>query len=192
MFNKLSKCAENELILLLKENREQALKEIYLRYERKIFNYSFRFMQSEEVAGEITQEVFIKLWEYRAELDERFTLSPWLFRVTKNNILNHIRSAARLNAFKKEYTLSIDHTHNNTEEKIFLDEYLKMADRAIDKLPAQCRSVFTLSRTEGKTYAEIAEILGISKDTVRNQIIKSLKSIRNHMTVNSDVSVKNF
>jgi DNA-directed RNA polymerase specialized sigma24 family protein len=62
MFNKLSKCTENELILLLKENREQALKEIYLRYEDKIFNYSFRFMQSVEIAQEITQEIFIKLW----------------------------------------------------------------------------------------------------------------------------------
>jgi RNA polymerase sigma-70 factor (family 1) len=192
MFNKLSKCTENELILLLKENREQALKEIYLRYEDKIFNYSFRFMQSVEIAQEITQEIFIKLWENRNDLDESLALSPWLFRITKNNILNHIRSAARLNAFKKEYTLSIARTHNNTEEKIFLDEYLKMADRAIDKLPTQCRSVFTLSRQEGKSYAEIAEILGISKDTVRNQIIKSLKSIKNHMTANSDVSVKNI
>lgn len=169
---------------MLKHDREQALQEIYQRYESKIYHYSLKFTQSEEIAQEITQEVFIKLWEHRAQVDETQGLSAWLFKVSKNNILNHIRQASRLRSFKNEYTLSIERMHNNTEEKIFSEEYQRLAERAVSQLPSQCRSIFNLSRQEGKSYAEIAEMLEISPNTVRLQIVKSLKSIRQYLALN--------
>lgn len=184
MFKKISKYTESELVIMLKQDREQALEEVYGRYESRIYHYSLKFTQSEETAQEIAQEVFIKLWEHRHELDAELGLGAWLFRVTKNNILNHIRHASRLRSFKDEYTLSIERAHNNTEEKIFAEEYQRMADRAVEQLPSQCRSIFNLSRREGKSYAEIAELLEISPNTVRVQIVKSLKSIRQYLALN--------
>jgi RNA polymerase sigma-70 factor (family 1) len=185
MFGKYKKYTEGQLIELLKQGCEGALKEIYLRYENKLFNYTLKFTQSQQITAEIVQDTFIKLWENRDQLNNNNEcgLAPWLFKVSKNSILNHVRQAVKFNSFKKEYSLAAETYSNDVEETIYLKECISVINRAVEELPTQCKSIFNLSRTEGKSYEEIADILAISKSTVRLQIIKSLKSIRHHLDV---------
>ncbi|MBL0745603.1 RNA polymerase sigma-70 factor [Chryseolinea lacunae] len=188
MKKNLRNCSEYELVTLLKEGSEPALKELFLRFEQKILLYVFRLTRSHEVAEEILQDTFIKLWEYRENLDVTLSFSAFVYKIAKNRILNYLRANTTRVALKKEYSLSMVTSGNATEEQIFFDEYVRIADRAIDCLPPQRKSIFKMSRNEGKSYEEIAVALGISKNTVRLQIVQSLKDIRRFMSMHSDIA----
>jgi RNA polymerase sigma-70 factor (ECF subfamily) len=178
---------ENELIELLKKSHERAFEELFMRFEQRVFLYAVKLTKSREVAEEILHDVFIKVWEHRENIDPSIPLSAIIFTIAKNNILNHLRQESRFTALKKEYSLSVVTSTNATEDGMLMEEYLHVTNRAIENLPAQRRSIFKMSRIEGKSYEEIAESLGISKDTVRNQMIKSLKTIREYIAVHIDV-----
>ncbi|AYB31916.1 RNA polymerase sigma-70 factor [Chryseolinea soli] len=181
-------CSEYELVTLLKEGSEPALKELFLRFEQKILLYVFRLTRSHEVAEEILQDTFVKLWECRESLDMSLSFSAFVYKIAKNRILNYLRSNTAQVAMKKAYSLSMVTSRNATEEQIFFNEYVQIADRAIDCLPPQRKSIFKMSRNEGKSYEEIAVTLGISKNTVRVQIVQSLKDIRRFMSLHSDIA----
>jgi RNA polymerase sigma-70 factor (ECF subfamily) len=189
MKTKLSSYSEHELVTLLKSGSEPAFKELFVRFEQKLYHYTLKFTRSKEATEEILQDIFIKLWEYRENLDTTLSFNALMFRIAKNNILNYLRNESRQMSMRKEYSFSMEAMRNSTEEKIFFEEYIRMTDRAIDNLPAQRRSIFKMSRYEGKSYEEIAGVLGISKDTVRLQIIKSLKSLKKSMVTYVDMPV---
>lgn len=187
MKKKLSVYSENELVSMLKEGNESALEELFRRFEQKVFAYAFRFTRSKELAEETLQDIFIKVWEYREKLDVSLSFNALIYKIAKNTILNYLRRESRQLMFRKEYGLSMESMRNFTEEKIFFEEYQQMTDRAIDHLSAQRQVIFKMSRNEGKSYEEIAATLGISKNTVRLQIIQSLKCIREFMVLNADI-----
>lgn len=187
MKKKLSVYSENELVSMLKEGNESALEELFRRFEQKVFAYAFRFTRSKELAEETLQDIFIKVWEYREKLDVSLSFNALIYKIAKNTILNYLRRESRQLMFRKEYGMSMESMRNFTEEKIFFEEYQQMTDRAIDHLTAQRQAIFKMSRNEGKSYEEIAAALGISKNTVRLQIIQSLKCIREFMVLNADI-----
>lgn len=172
---------------MLKDGSESALEELFARFEQKVFAYTLKFTRSKELAEETLQDIFIKLWEYREKLDLSLSFNALIYKIAKNVILNYLRQESRQLLFKKEYSLTAESMRNFTEEKIFFEEYQQMTDRAIGHLPTQRQAIFKMSRNEGKSYEEIAATLGISKNTVRIQIIKSLKSIREFMLLNADI-----
>lgn len=176
-----------ELITFLKSGKEPAFQELFYRYENKVYLYALKLTLSREAARELTHDIFIKVWEYREKIDENMAFSSLLFRIARNHILNHLRDQGRQLALQREYTSSIEESRNSTEEAVTWQEYLQATDRAIEQLPRQRRSIFTMSRKEGKSYDEIAEALGISRNTVRIQMIKSLKFIRKYIVVYLDV-----
>jgi RNA polymerase sigma-70 factor (family 1) len=189
MKKQLNQYSEYELLVLLKEGSEPAFSELFKRFEQKIYLYALKFTHNKLTAEEMVQDVFVKLWEYRENIDLALPFSALLFKITKNNVLNHLRGESRQLAARKSGEAPMGAVRNIIEDKIIFDEYIQIADRAISLLPPQRRSIFKMSRYEGKTYDEIAAALGISKDTVRVQMVKSLKTIREFMLVHADVTV---
>ena len=190
MFHKkLEEKSVSDLVTALRTGSEPAFRELFNRYGGKVFRYVMRFVPTEPVAEELMQDVFMKVWNYRENLDAAQSFNNFLFRITKNHILNYLRDTQRDVALNKEYRLSLSSFHNAVEESLIHEEYIELANKAIALLPDKRRSIFIMSRLEGKSYEQIAQALDISKDTVRLQMIKSIKSIREYLRLHVDVPI---
>ncbi len=190
MFHKkLEEKSVSDLVTALRTGSEPAFRELFNRYGGKVFRYVMRFVPTEPVAEELMQDVFMKVWNYRGNLDAAQSFNNFLFRITKNHILNYLRDTQRDVALNKEYRLSLSSFHNAVEESLIHEEYIELANKAIALLPDKRRSIFIMSRLEGKSYEQIAQALDISKDTVRLQMIKSIKSIREYLRLHVDVPI---
>lgn len=127
-------------------------------------------------------DVFLTLWERKEEIEISFTLTTYLFTLVKNRCLNFLRHKLieeEYNSQMKEelgfklYALeAFDYSYQSEEE---LQEIIR---RALDTLPERCREIFIKSRIEGLKYKEISDELGISVNTVENQMVTALKKLR--------------
>lgn len=155
---------------------------IYKLYYPKMFGFAKNYVLANEDAENIVQDVFLVLWEKKDELEITYTLTTYLFTLVKNKCLNFLRHKLieeEYNIQMKEelgfklYALeSLDYSYQSETE---LQEVVK---RALDTLPERCREIFIKSRIEGLKYKEISEELGISVNTVENQIVTALKKLR--------------
>ncbi len=189
MNNKNAPHSEVELVSLLKTGHEPALAEIFRRYEAKLYVYALRFSKDRELTEEILQDVFVSLWEYREEINIEIPVSALLYKIIKNKLLNAIRQETRMQSRRKEYSTFMEISRDLTEEHVLLNDYHEMIDRAINSLPRQRRSIFRMNHEEGKSYDQIADALGISKNTVRKQMVKSIKYVRDFLKINLKLNV---
>lgn len=155
---------------------------LYKLYYPKMFAFAKNYVPANEDAENIVQDVFLTLWERKEEIEISFTLTTYLFTLVKNRCLNFLRhkliEEEYNNQMKEElgfklYALeAFDYSYQSEEE---LQEIIR---RALDTLPERCREVFIKSRIEGLKYKEISEELGISVNTVENQMVTALKKLR--------------
>lgn len=155
---------------------------LYKLYYPKMFAFAKNYVPANEDAENIVQDVFLILWERKEEIEISFTLTTYLFTLVKNRCLNFLRHKLieeEYNSQLKEelgfklYALeTFDYSYKSEEE---LQEVIR---RALDTLPERCREVFIKSRIEGLKYKEISDELGISVNTVENQMVTALKKLR--------------
>ena len=173
--------SDAELISLLQQDDQTALRVLYDRYFRQLYYFAIRALKSKELTEDVVQDVFIKIWEKRHELETIDSLRPYLFTVTKRHVLNVIRRAKHEQHILNELLLNSSEaetpTHWEQSESIF--------QSAIQKLPERCRQVFIACNVEGLSYRETAERLSITPGTVNNQMVKAIRSIRHFITLRS-------
>src|ERR1044072_356654 len=102
MPNKFLQYDELQLTDLVRQGDKHAFEELFCRYQGKVYVYVLKFARDKDIAEELTQDIFIKLWEYTGQLDPARGFSTLLFTIAKNTVLNHVRNNARSTAFKKE------------------------------------------------------------------------------------------
>lgn len=151
---------------------------LFSHYFVPLCSVAFRMVQDSDVAKDIVQDVFVRLWENRDKLDIKTSLWGYLKRSVANASIDHTRRS-----YEKTKT-PLAPTHDRAEDAATAEESMqakdtqRLVDRAIGQLPDRCRLVFVLSRHEGLSYKQIAEKLGISPKTVENQMTKALKMLR--------------
>jgi RNA polymerase sigma-70 factor (family 1) len=183
--------AENDEIWIkgLKENDYKAFEYIYNKYKRRLFLFALKFVKSEELAEEVLHDVFLKIWELRASLDEKQCFSSYLFTICKNHILNLLKKIARENRIKHEIGLKQDVVHQEVENGFVYDEYKKLAEVAIAKLPAKRRLVFTMVKVEGMSYEEVVNTLHISRNAVKDHVVKAGKAIKEYLLLTTGTAM---
>ncbi len=177
---------ENELLLLLKQGDERAFAEFFYAYHNQLGEFVLLLTDSRELTEEIIQDVFVKVWESRFTLDnvERFT--SWLFILTRNYTLNRMRTLVNERRKSKEYGQFIGRTQdlqdcsfNSTEN------YEVLIKRAIDQLPPQQQKAYLLKLYDELSYTEIAQQMGVSRESVKKYLYWASKSIREFLKANS-------
>jgi RNA polymerase sigma-70 factor (ECF subfamily) len=184
MIRKVHFLTDEQLVVLFREDNEQAFDEIYNRYWSKLFATAYKRLRSREATEELVQDLFTSLWANRKKLHIHTSLAAYLFASVKYLVLRHLqKEAVKSNYMQsmKLYTVSVS---NPAEEAVLLSDLQSRLQREVDNLPAKCRSVFELSRYEGQSMKEIAVKLEISEKTVENHIGKALKILK--------VSLKDF
>ncbi len=143
--------------------------------------YAYTFLEDKEEAEEIVQTTFLSLWEKRASLNIRTAIRPYLYAMVRNACLNVIKHNKVKQMHVVEETALSPQTHEGVADAVHASELEIHIQRAMNKLPEQCRLVFKLSRFEELKYAEIAEQLDISVKTVENHMGKALKIMRQEL-----------
>lgn len=137
------------------------------------------------VADELLQDIFLKVWENREQINEDLSFQAWLYRIAENSVYDYYRRLAR-DVKMREHTLrTFAQLYNHTEDYILNKERSQLLEKALSRLPPQRQLIFKLCRLEGKSYEEAATLLNISTSTVSNQLVKATKNIKDYVFFHS-------
>lgn len=172
----------------LKKGDKTSFVYLHERYQAKVYYYCLKFVGRQEVAEEITSDVFVKLWQKREEIRTDLSINGLLLKITRDYALSHLRQVAKNADLQKAFIQNyLTASTSPVEEQIYLKEGLEIADRAIEKLPPKCRQVFQLRYLDGLTLHQIANKLHISTNTVQNHLQKGTRIVKGYMQEHSDL-----
>lgn len=181
----MSENKERTLILWqrVRKGNLKAFETLYKRYFTALCLYAHGLLHDEELAREIVNDVFLKLWNKRIEIDIKTGIKPYLYRCIHNSCVDKLKLKKCINNNQLvEITDKIKDLTGQDEEYILKQisfEYLeKDVTSSIDQLPPRCREIFLLSRFELLSYNEISEKLDISVNTVKTHMTRALDSLR--------------
>lgn len=146
-----------------------------------LYSVSYRYLMDKEKAEEAVQYVFVRLWEYRSDLNIGISLKNYLFTMTKNYVLNVIRNEN--SAIEKQYELAqrASEFADDFVEKFENRERMDIFYKALDKLPEQKREICLLKVREELSNKEIAERMNLSVNTIKTHYSEALKLLRIHL-----------
>lgn len=172
----------NEQVLdLVRAGNKLAFQELYRRNRNKVTGFAYRFLQNQEQAKELTQEVFVSLWENKEKTDPSKAPEVLLYVMVRSKFLDSLKRKARWSRFIKQELQEEPHLCS-TDHYMDFKECGEIVSQAIDTLPKQAKIIYRLSRDNGWSHKEISEHLHLSKKTVNNQITKSTRHIRRYFT----------
>jgi RNA polymerase sigma-70 factor, ECF subfamily len=170
---------KDQLAMRIKLGDEQAFELFFRKYNIRLCAFANKFLDDPEESQEVVQDMFVKIWEAREEIDPENSLKSYVFKTVQNLSLNRLRRKKVESRYIEIYKLVyIDNQEFSAHESLLGKELEAHIVHTIKKLPSECRKIFDLSRSEGLKYKEIAETLNISVKTVETQMSKALRSFR--------------
>ena len=171
-----------ELLTRLKNGDMLAFDQVYELYSHKLFSFIFKILKNEAEADDIVQEVFVKIWESRDNLSDYKLLNSYIFTIAYNNSIDLIRKRINNNKYLEHLkNSSVIQITPSVISEVEFNELNSQVEKLISNLPERQKQVYLLHREQGLTNPEIAEQLGISKNTVENHMVKALKYLRQNI-----------
>lgn len=167
---------DERLFESLQRGNKKAFNAFFLRYYPILCAYATQFVGIND-AEEIIQDFMAGIWEHRKEIVITSSLNGYLFRAVKNKCLNHMD---KLRVHEQVHLFIASNKQLQFEDPDFyvVEELTRKIEEALERLPKTYREVFVLNRIDGKTYNEIATVLGVSPKTVDYRIQQALKILR--------------
>lgn len=172
---------EKELLIQLREGSAQALDYFYHQYSLRIYRKLLKMVRVDVIAEELVQDVFVRIWEKRHQIDPDRSFKSYLFTIAQNLVYDLYRKVAREERLQEVIRAASSELYMHVEEGVFLKETSEILNKAINNLPSQQKLVFTLCKLEGKSYEHASATLGISTSTINSHIVKATKSIKGYM-----------
>jgi RNA polymerase sigma-70 factor (ECF subfamily) len=170
---------ETELLKDIAAGSSEAFRALYSQWEPTLSSFIFQVTRSKVITAEIVQDVFLKIWMTRESLVEVKDFKAYLFVISKNRAINALKkSLADLERMKK-YASEVPFNEQPEDDNDQLP--FTLIDEAIDHLSPRQKEIFLLHRHERYSYREIAEQLGIGKESVKTHLSLAIKSIKNHI-----------
>lgn len=166
------------LVCELKAHNEKAFRRLFDIYYKDIYGYSLSILKSKELAEENVQEVFLKIWLHRENLDADKSFKAFLFTIARNQAFNTLNKAANDSVLANEIFYESQKSYDHADYTVREEYCKKLKKQAVKQLPPKRKEIFKMSRKQGKTYEEISQELGISINTVKNQMGKALETLR--------------
>jgi RNA polymerase sigma-70 factor (family 1) len=172
---------DDMLVKLLRGGDEDALKEIYTRYVKGCFDHALRKIRIHEVAQELVQNLFVSLWEKKANCQIAH-LESYLHAALKYQIISYIRTKiVREKYLRMAESETVVSEANETESTLLIRELSQAIETTIALLPEKSQLIFRLSRFEHRTNKEISRSMDISEKAVEYHITQSLKLLKTHL-----------
>lgn len=170
---------EQQIIEGIRKGDKACFQRVFENYYEKLCDYAFTILRDRDEAEDAVQTMFLKVWEKREGLMITHTVKSYLYRAIHNFCLNQLEHR---DIRQKHVEFSMHHATDIQQPEVFQTELEGNIQSAIEQLPEQCRIIFKMSRYEELKYSEIAERLGISVNTVENQVSKALRILRTQLT----------
>ena len=179
---------ERSLVLRLIEGDEDACGELYAAYKNRLIYFAMRFLKSREYAEDIFQDAFAVVWQGRRFINPDASFSAYLYTIVRNRILNQLRDLSNQDKLREQILSQAVNYTNETKDEIIANDLRQFISRALQQLTPRQREIFQMSRERQMSHREIAEVLGISVNTVQESISISLRTLRTYLEKNSIVS----
>lgn len=166
--------SDKNLEELTLQEYQQIFKELY----RPVRNFVYFRCGDPDLAEDITQDTFLKLWETRSKIDKA-TVKAYLYKIAQNTTINNQKRQQLFFKFQKK--VGSDKEYDTPEKMVEMEQYEEKLQKAISFLPEGGREVFLMNRLEDLTYAEIADRLGLSVKAIEKRMSKVLKILREHL-----------
>jgi RNA polymerase sigma-70 factor (ECF subfamily) len=155
--------------------------ELVRTYYGRLCNFAYRFVGSRDVAEDIVQDVLMRLWRMREEFDPRDPLA-YLYQAVRNQAVSYRRQQGVRERWSAHAAADMERRPGDDGlSHVEAADLATALARGIEQLPERCRLIFTMSREQDLSYAEIARILGISVKTVETQMGRALKALRSRL-----------
>ena len=178
---------ERSLLLRLIEGDEDAFCELYAAYKNRLIYFAMRFLKSREYAEDIFQDAFAVVWQGRRFINPDASFSAYLYTIVRNRILNQLRDLFNQDKLREQILSQAVNYTNETKDEIIANDLRQFISRALQQLTPRQREIFQMSRERQMSHREIAEVLGISVNTVQESISISLRTLRTYLEKNSIV-----
>lgn len=169
-------------VIKVREGDKSAFNKLFVKFYSPLCKFAWRYVRSSHISEELVQDAFLEVWELRASLDSDKSIKSYLYQIVRNRALNHLKHKSIAREHNKDIawinSTPITQLHNFKEQS----EFVRAAQKAIDELPDGARQIYKLSRKDGLTYREIAEVLDLSPKTVESQMSRALKILRRELS----------
>lgn len=181
MSQKYSQDEAQALVKALKKGNQLAFSIVYKTYAAQTFSLAFKYLLNKELAEDAVQNLFLKLWLKKEEIDETKPINRYLFTMLKNDLLNTLRDSKK-NIYLLEDCLSmVLELEDNSQNENLKQEQMNIIQQALEQLSPQRRKVFEMKVSGKYSNQEIADKLNLSINTIKFQYSQSLKQIRSTM-----------
>jgi RNA polymerase sigma-70 factor (family 1) len=172
---------EKELLQRIAGSSQEAFRILHDHYARHVYGLSLRLMKSPELAQDLTQEIFVRVWIKRELLTDIQQFKPWLNTISRNMALDYLRKKVAAPS-NEEYMINFfSDLTPSAEENLALKQLESAIRQAVDQLSPQLKTAFTLSRFQGLTHMEIAQRMNISPITSKSHLVRALAIIRKYL-----------
>jgi len=178
--------SDQELMRIVQAGDFSPASEIYDRYSTRIYNFSYRFLRNSEAAEDATQEVFVKMLKHASQFHGDAKLSTWLFSIAANWCRDYLRKADNKAKEAEDVLISLP-----TPVELAPDRNLERRQdeervrKALMVLTPEQREAILLSRYQGLSYAEIAQISGCSEGAVKTRVFRAMETLKKALTMDA-------
>lgn len=170
--------SDQELMALVQAGDYAPASVLFDRYSSRIYNFAYRFLRNNEAAEDATQEVFMKMMNRAHQFNGEAKLSTWLFSITANLCRDHLRKADNKAKEDEETLVTIASNEESPEERLAQRQEAERVQRALDMLTPEQKEAILLSRYQGLSYAEIAQISGCSEGAVKTRVFRAMEALK--------------
>jgi RNA polymerase sigma-70 factor (ECF subfamily) len=171
---------ERKMLQLLSEGSEYAFSLIFDRYRQKVYSIAWKFSNTNDMAEEVVQDVFLRVWLKRQEMNEVQNLEAWLFILTRNLLFDRLKSQS-YETMARKACANPNISVNDADHVLRHRECQELIMEAVNRLPQRQKEIYQMAKISGLSHESIARELHLSHLTVKKHMAVALKSIRKYL-----------
>jgi RNA polymerase sigma-70 factor (family 1) len=182
---------DQELIALLKQGEAKAMTELYERYWDKLLAVALNRLENLEEAEECVQDVFLKLWKLREQLELKYTLGTYLAAAVRYRAYDLLASQHHKLKSGAESLSDLEETiagGTDADAALLEKELMERIEHSVKQLPEKCRVIYKLSRADNMSNKDIAKALNISEKAVEAHLTRAFKGIRKNIAITAPIA----
>ncbi|MCE6991744.1 RNA polymerase sigma factor [Dyadobacter sp. CY323] len=167
-----------QLIKQISEGSVNAFGQLYRKQHDRVYAKVLKITRCTDLAADLTQDVFLRIWEYRLRLKDVKSLEGYISAISKNVAIDALNRLARENNTLLEIRYRRSTSDEHPTNQLTIEEFNALLVQAIERLPLKRKRIFISCKVEGQSHSYVASKYGISTGTVNDHIVKATKSIR--------------
>lgn len=171
---------EGEILASIQRGDKDVFAGLYRQHFIPLCQFAFYLTKDDQVAKEVVQDTFLAVWEHRTTWQPSGTIRSYFYKAVKNRSLDFLKHKKVVQNWEKTSRVLPPESEED-EDKLTGAQLAAAIEKEIEKLPEKQRMIFVMSRQQGLTYAEIADILGLSVKTVETQMGRAFRKLRSSL-----------